>query len=124
MLIHNDIIAIKWESEDLREGYQLFTEPSNDHQFIEDFISSTSAINSFNLGKCDVDKLVLLIYDRLWDVMNITDDTRLTRNLLFKRGFTTKVSAEYLVERTFSDGSRDDVTFWFAFTEMKQADNL
>lgn len=109
-VMHDDSIAIIWGSDHLREDYRLFPEPAKDHRFIGDVISSIPEINSFDLGKCSADEFLLLACDGLWDVMNVTDATRLTRNLLFKRGFTAEASAEYLVERAFTLGSRDNVT--------------
>merc|ERR1711957_225840 len=106
----DDIVSSKWSSEHLREDYRLFPEPSKDHQFIGDVISSIPEINSFNLSKRNSDEFLLLACDGLWDVMSTIEATRLIRDLLFKRGLSAKESAEHLVERAFKLGSRDNVT--------------
>jgi len=110
VIMHDGSIAIKWGSEHLREDYRLFPEPSKDHHFIGDVISSIPEVNSFDLGKNNMDEFLVLACDGLWDVMTTVDAARLTRDLLFKRGFSAKASADYLVERAFTMGSRDNVT--------------
>ena len=81
----------------MREDYWLFPEPPKDHHFIGCVISLIPEVNSFDLGKYNMDKFLVRACDGLWDVMTIIDAARLTPDFLFERGSSVKVSVSMLV---------------------------
>jgi len=93
--------AVEWESDSIL---------MKDRRFKGDLISSMPEINLFNLGEGKIDEFLLLACDGLWDVMDAIDAVRITRNLLFDKGFSAKESADRLAELAYGLGSSDNLT--------------
>jgi len=99
--VDGDASPIEWESDSVL---------MKDRRFKGDLISSIPEINLFNLGGGKTNEFLLLACDGLWDVMDAVDAVRITRNLLFEKGFSTKDSADRLAELACGLGSSDNIT--------------
>lgn len=80
-------------------------------QFDGDLVSGVPEIEVMRVGgKGVLEEFLLLACDGLWDVMDADDAVRVTRGLLFDRGWSAKKAAARLAELAIHLGSSDNVT--------------
>jgi serine/threonine protein phosphatase PrpC len=79
--------------------------------FIGDLVSNIPDFQTFPVGEPGVsDEFLLLGCDGLWDVMDSDDAVRVTRDLLFEKGWSAKRAANRLAELAVHLGSSDNIT--------------
>jgi serine/threonine protein phosphatase PrpC len=79
--------------------------------FQGDLVSNIPDFQSLRLGDKGVsDEFLLLACDGLWDVMDVDDAVRVTRDLLFQKKWTAKKAAARLAELAVHLGSSDNIT--------------
>lgn len=91
----------------------LFLPYPEDHSqsFVGDLVSNEAEFQSTKVGEPgSTDEFLLLACDGLWDVMDADDAVRLTRDLLFEKGWPAKFCAQRLAELAIHLGSSDNIT--------------
>jgi len=101
------------DSEQYEWDSPLFLPYPDDHSrsFKGDLVSSQPEFESIKVGEPGVyDEFLLLACDGLWDVMDADDAARLTRGMLFEKGWSAKRTASRLAELAIRLGSSDNIT--------------
>ena len=91
----------------------LFLPYPDDHcrSFVGDLISNQPEFRSLRIGGHGVsEEFLLLACDGLWDVLDADDAVRLTRNMLYVKGWSAKRAANRLAELAVHLGSSDNIT--------------
>lgn len=94
-------------------GSSLFLPYPDDHNrcFVGDLVSNKPDFQILRVGEEGVtEEFLLLACDGLWDVMDADDAVRVTRDLLFEKGWSAKLAANRLAELAVHLGSSDNVT--------------
>lgn len=79
--------------------------------FHGDLVDNSPDFKQFKISEEGTsEEFLLLASDGLWDVLDVDDAARVTRDLLFRRHFTAKKAAARLAELAIHLGSSDNVT--------------
>lgn len=103
---YDDSNPVSWEG-------PLFLDYADDHsrQFVGDIVSPLPETQIFQINVSGFfDEFLLLACDGLWDVMDADDAVRVTRNLLFEKGWDARKAAARLAELAIHLGSSDNIT--------------
>ncbi|GKZ00625.1 hypothetical protein MPSEU_001014600 [Mayamaea pseudoterrestris] len=99
--------------EDEWHNASLFLPYPDNHcrSFVGDLVSNDPDFEFVSVGEPGVtDEFLLLCCDGLWDVMDSDDAVRVTRDLLFEKGWSAKQAASRLAELAIHLGSSDNIT--------------
>ena len=79
--------------------------------FVGDLVTNQPDFQTYKVGEEGIcDEFLLLACDGLWDVIDSDDAIRVTRDLLFEKGWDAKEAAARLAQLALHLGSSDNIT--------------